>query len=374
MSESPASSPLVPGVPAASGPETAPGRNGTGKSLTTPRSSTNSTSATQLLPEDRAAVILLTLGPETAAKFLSEVDEHAVRRFAKAVNRMRTVSASIVDVVIADFIESVRDQKTLHGGPNEIRRYLSEVLERDQVEQIVLEVEEKNRSVWTKLGEVEDAKIASLLKVEHPRVAAFTLTRLAATKAARVLENLEPDLARSIVLRMSDIAAIDPDVVQRIGDVIGRDFLSTEQRSKHARRPIDIVAGVMNHIGNETREDLLGHMDERNPELARNVRRVMFTFNNIAERVRPRDVPALVKAFDPQTLLIACKGGGPVVDFVLENISKRMAERLEEEVKELTDISRKEIELARNEMTSFVQDMAKRGAIQLIDSEAAEEG
>ncbi|MEM1274924.1 MAG: FliG C-terminal domain-containing protein [Pseudomonadota bacterium] len=337
------------------------------------RVGTSAPSTSQLQPEDRAAIVLLTLGPETAAKFLTDVDESAMRRFAKAVNRMRLVPAPVVDAVIGEFIEQVRDQKTLRGGPEEIRRYLSEVLERDQVEQIVQEVEEKNRSVWTKLGEVEDAKIASLLKVEHPRVAAFTLTRLAATKAARVLENLEPELARAIVLRMSDIAAIDPEVVQRIGDVIGRDFLSTEQRSKHARKPVDIVAGVMNHIGNETREDLLGHMDERNPELARNVRRVMFTFNNIADRVRPKDVPNIVKGFDAQNLLIALKGGGPVFDFVMANISKRMAERFDEEIKELADISRKEIELARNEMTSFVQDMAKRGAIQLVDSEGGDD-
>ena len=338
-----------------------------------PRATSAAVSASQLQPEDRAAIILLTLGPETASTLLSEVDEHAVRRFAKAVNRMRLVPAPVVDAVIADFIETVRDQKTLRGGPDEIRRYLSEVLERDQIEQIVQEVEEKNRSVWTKLGEVEDAKIASLIKAEHPRVAAFTLTRLAATKAARVLENLEPDLARAIVLRMSDIAAIAPEVVQRIGDVIGRDFLSTEQRSKHARKPVDIVASVMNHIGTETREDLLGHMDERSPELAKNVRRVMFTFNNIAERVRPRDVSTVVKGIDPQTLLIALKGGGPVVDFVMENISKRMAERMQEEIQELSEISRKEIETARNEMTAYVQDIAKRGVIQLVDSDAGDE-
>ncbi|MEM8791492.1 MAG: FliG C-terminal domain-containing protein [Pseudomonadota bacterium] len=325
-------------------------------------------STAHLPAEDRAAIILLILGPDVAAKFLADVDEAAVRRFAKAVNRMRLVPAPMVDAVIAEFIASVRDKKTLRGGPEELRRYLTEVLERDQVEQIVQDVEDKNRSVWTRLGEVEDAKIASLLKIEHPRVAAFALTRLASTKAARVLEHLEPDLAKSIVLRMTDIAAIDPDVVRRIGEVIGRDFLSTEQRSKNARKPIDVVAGVMNHITSETREDLLGHMDERNPDLARKVRKVMFTFNNIAERVRPRDVSAIVKGVDPQTLLVALKGGGPVLDFVMANISKRMSERMEEDIKELSEISRKEAEAARNEITSYVQDLIKRGAIQLVEN------
>ncbi|MEM7668185.1 MAG: FliG C-terminal domain-containing protein, partial [Pseudomonadota bacterium] len=291
-----------------------------------------------LLPVERAAVVLMSLGPETAARLLADLNSETIRRFAKAVNRMRLVPAPVVDGVISDFVATLRDQKTLRGGPGEVRRFLAEVLEGEQVEQIVQEIDENNRSVWAQLNDAEDPRIATLLKLEHPQVAAFALTRLSAVKAARVLEHLDGDLARSIVIRMTDAASVDPDMATRIGEVISREFLSTERRARNTKKPVDLVAGVMNHVSSTVRDDLLEHIDEKNPTLAKSVRRVMFTYSNIPDRVRPRDVSAIVKAADQAVLLRCMKGGGAVATFLIENLSKRMAERFEEEIAELADV------------------------------------
>ncbi|MEM6891764.1 MAG: FliG C-terminal domain-containing protein [Pseudomonadota bacterium] len=322
-----------------------------------------------LLPVERAAVVLMSLGPETAARLLSDFGSDTIRRFAKAVNRMRMIPAPVVDSVISDFVATLKDRKTLRGGPGEVRRFLVEVLEREQVDQIVQEIDENNRSVWAQLNDIEDARIATLLKIEHPQVAAFALTRLSAVKAARVLEHLDSSLARSIVIRMTDAVSVDPDMANRIGEVISREFLSTEKRTRNTKKPADLVAGVMNHVSSVIREDLLEHFEETNPTLAKSVRRVMFTFNNIPDRVRPRDVSAIVKAVDQPVLLRSLKVGGPVAAFIVGNLSKRMAERLDEEVLELAEVSKREIEAAKTELTASIQSMVQRGEIQFRELE-----
>lgn len=333
--------------------------------------------AERLEPAEKAAIILVALGPETAARLLSEIGERRLHRFARIVNGLAEVPADVVERVIAEFLHKIEDTRSVGGGAVEARRFLSEVLDKDRVNQIMGDLDTRGRSVWSLLGDVPDARIATWLRSEHPQVAAIALSRLTAIKAARVLERLDQKEAEDIVMRMGPAAAAEPGVTARIGEVIARDFLPAAISQRNRQEPADLIAGVMNHVSTTIRDRLLEAMVDAAPTLAEAVRKVMFTFEHIPERINPRDVGLITKSVDEALLLRALKAGGErgraTADFIFDNISKRLAERLREDLEALPKPTRKEGEAAQAALVAAIVDLRDTGALKMIVTEPAED-
>ncbi|MEO0360269.1 MAG: FliG C-terminal domain-containing protein [Pseudomonadota bacterium] len=322
---------------------------------------------------EKAAIVIVALGPDSASSVLGELGPQRIRTFARALNDMPEVPAETVDAVLAEFLDLLEETKTISGGKEETRRFLSSVLAVDEVAQVMNDVEANRRSVWSSLSEVEDERIAGWLATEHPQVAAIALTKLTSAKAAKILERLEKPTAQEIVLRMGAATEADAAIAARIGEVIEREFLPEAKHEQSKKSPAKLIAAVMNHVETDTRDLLLGHMGQESPALAKEIEKVMFTFDHITERVNPRDVSAIVKAMNETSLLKALKSGGEsaerTAEFIFENISKRLAERLREDLAALEEPKKKEIEQARAELVSVITDLKDRGDIKLLIEE-----
>ncbi|QIE55388.1 hypothetical protein G5B40_07905 [Pikeienuella piscinae] len=333
--------------------------------------------ADRLEQAEKAAIVLVALGPETAARLLAGIGERRLHRFARIVNGLSEVPADVVERVIAEFLHKIEDTRSVGGGAVEARRFLSEVLDKDQVNRIMGDLNTKGRSVWSMLGDVPDVRIANWLRSEHPQVAAIALSRLSPVKAARVLERLGQAEAEDIVMRMGPAAIADPGVTARIGDVIARDFLPAAISQRNRPEPADLIAGVMNHVSAAVRDRLLAAMVDAAPKLAEAVRKVMFTFEHIPERINPRDVGLITKSVDEAVLLRALKAGGErgraTADFIFANISKRLAERLREDLEALPQPTRKEGEEAQTALVAAIVDLRESGALKIIVTESGED-
>lgn len=333
-------------------------------------------STASLSSAEKAAIVIVALGPESASSVLGALGPQRIRTFARALNDMPEVAAETVDAVLAEFLDLLEETKTISGGKEETRRFLSSVLEIDEVQQVMNDVENNRRSVWSALTEVDDERIATWLATEHPQVAAIAITKLTSAKAARVLERLDRATAQEIVLRMGAATSADAAIAARIGDVIEREFLPEARESQSKSSPANLIAAVMNHVETDTRDNLLGHMGEESPLLAKEVQNVMFTFENIVERVNPRDVSAIVKAMDETVLLKSLKSDSEAAiqtaDFIFDNISKRLAERLREDLAAMEAPKKKELEQAKTELVAVITDLRDRGDIKLLVDDAEE--
>ncbi|MEX2518499.1 MAG: FliG C-terminal domain-containing protein [Paracoccaceae bacterium] len=326
---------------------------------------------------EKAAIILMALGPETAARLLNGIGERRIRRFAKLVNDMREVPAEVVERVITEFLQKIEDTRSVGGGAIEARRFLAEVMDKDQVNQIMGDLDAAGRTVWSLLGDVDDARMAAWLRSEHPQVAAIALSRLTSVKAARVLERFEPSEADDVLLRMGPAVDADPVVASRIGEVIARDFLPTAMLKQHGQNPADMIAAVMNHVSPRTRDRLIEVMTNAAPQLAESVRKIMFTFDHIAERISPRDVSQITKAVDETVLLRAMKAGGErgrdITEFFMSNMPKRLSERMREDLAAAPTPTRKEGEAAQAELVAVIVELRDSGALKMIVAETLED-
>lgn len=331
-----------------------------------------------LKPAEKAAIILTALGPEQAAPVLRELGEASIRRFARIVAGMGVVPGAVLDLVVREFLGELGGSEDIAGGIVTARKMLSGALDRDAYARIMEDVQGlANISIWDRLGNAPVGSLANYLAGEHPQVGAVVLSRLRADRAARVLERLPAGIAQTIVLRMSRVPRLDPAVLDQVKDVIEAEFLSVIQREQASKKPAELLAGLMNHVSGAAREQFLAGLESAEPAFAAEVQRVMFTFADIASRVGPRDVTQLTRAVEEPVLLQALKTGQEtapkVVEFILGNLSKRLAERLTEDLAAMLPVPLKEGEAAQAELIKAIQAMAQKGEIKLNQPEAPDE-
>ncbi len=331
-----------------------------------------------LPPIQKAAVILTALGPEMAGTFLQGLNETALTRTAMAISQLDRIPDEQLDAIIAEFLLSIGTDEEVQGGVSTARKLLSQVLDDSTIEKIMFDVEGGDaRAAWKKLNDCTSAQLSAFIGAEHPQTAAVILSELRPDKAAAVIERLDGEFAQQAVFRLSRVPALDTDVAEMVERVIARDFLSAIQRTKRSRKPSDVIAGLMNNLSSDTREKFLEQLEEQKPSLAAEVIKTMFTFADVKQRLEPREVSVLAKEVDEDLLLQALKYGvqtnSASVEFILGNLSKRLTERLSEEIEAMPELTQRDGETAHQEFVRRIQELAKSGTLKLIEEENSDE-
>ncbi len=322
----------------------------------------------------KAAIILTAIGPDTARGFLRNLGELDMQRFVNAIASLGKIGQDVLDVVIFEFLEELMQGPELAGGVDAVRKLLTGILDESQLDRLLDGIGQGQvRTIWARMNETPIPALTNLLHSEHPQTTALIVSELRPEVAAGVLERLDRALAQTIVMRLSRVPAVDPEVGTAIQDALERDFLSALQRNLSKRRPAELIAALMNNISTEVREGFLGHLEKQDAALAQDVQRTMFTFDDIASRVPARDIAAVVRDVEEETLLIAIKLGqaqkSATVGFILDNLPRRLSERYVEDVAAMDPVNAKEGEMAQIELTKVILAQAKAGLIRLIDKE-----
>ena len=319
---------------------------------------------------EKAAIILASLGPKNSAALLTGMDPQKIKVFARTIRELRNVEASTVETVIDDFMSMLSADEGVAGGADETRKFLAEVLTPEQVNELMEELESSSSAIWKALDEASDETVIEWISGEHPQVAAIALSRLSSAKSARILESFDDEKSRDIVFRMSKAITAPEEVTDRISEIVAREVLPIAHMREESLNPAELIAAVMNHVSSEVRESILGGMANDAPGLESEVRKIMFTYEDIAKRVTPRDVGAIVKGVDEAVLLKAIKFGeerSPETgEFILGNITKRLADRMRDDIKDLPEVRKKDGEAAQNEIVTTITQMRDNGMITLI--------
>lgn len=332
--------------------------------------------ADHLTSIQKAAVVLAAIGPELSNACLNGLSEQHISRLAHTLGALGRVSQEVLDGVIIEFLEVLMEGAELSGGERVTRELLTGLIPDDEINRILGQVTAgPGRGLWGRLNAAPAKALANFLAAEHPQTVAVIVTELRADVAANVLAELDRDFAQSIVLRLARIPTMDESVEMAMQAAIERDFLSVLQSSLSKRRPAELIAGLMNNISSEVRDAFLGHLESKNAPLALEVQRTMFTFDDIATRLSPRDVPGVMREVEEEALLKALKRGqateSPSVAFILANLPRRLSERYATDLEEMEAVTPKDGEAAQIELAKMILQMSQSNAIQLLEVEPA---
>jgi len=324
---------------------------------------------------EKAAVILGVLGSEMSGPIIEQFGEDMLRNFAHAMSRLRNIQPETVAKIIAEFRREIgRMDMTVWGGPTQAREMLQDYVNEATLGQIMDDIDSPSvHNVWKKLSKVDDTALAEFLAREHPQTVAVVLSKLSAEHAARILGRLEEERARDVVFGLTRTAGLDSRVVDAIGQSVSRDFLAKQTDKEPSFKPAERIGSIMNYAPGNVRNAVLAHLDQTEPEFAEEVKRKMFTFEDIPDRVERRDIAAIVRVTEPDVLLKALAGAADNAqearEFILSSISSRVAEQIRGDLADLGKVKIREAEEAQSTMLKVIRDLESQGDLSLIPIE-----
>jgi flagellar motor switch protein FliG len=228
---------------------------------------------------------------------------------------------------------------------------------------------------WALLAALDTEALLPLILPESIEVAAVALSKLPVSKAADLLGRIPGDRARRIAYAVSRTGAIRPETVARIGQSLASQ-LDAVPVTAFDTGPVERVGAILNFSPASTRDDVLTGLQETDAEFADQVRKAIFTFTLIPARIDARDVPKIIRVVDQAVLIAALAGaqGDDVksAEFILSNMSQRMAANLREEMAALTKLSVKDAEAAQGSVVAAIRELEAAGDLFLVAADEEE--
>ena len=336
----------------------------------------------RLSSAQKAAIIVRFLLKEGADVPLERLSDDSQRTLTEAIGGMGFINRETLADVLAEFAREIEAMdlvfpaglaEALHSLEGRISPQTAARLRKEAgVRQI--------GDPWERIRALEPDKLLPLLEQESTEVAAVLLSKLPVAKAAELLGKLPGPEARKISYAVSLTGQVTPDAVDRIGLSLAAQFEHEPLRA-FEDDPVERLGAILNIANSEMRDSLLAGLAEEDQAFGQRLKKAIFTFVHIPARVAPVDVPKLIRDVDPETMLIALafavKSGDEALhgtaEFILTNISKRMAEGLREEIAEKASIKAKDGETAMNAVIASIGNLQAAGELTLIVEDEEEE-
>jgi flagellar motor switch protein FliG len=322
---------------------------------------------------EKAAMLMLAIGEEHAAKLFSLMDDEEIKEISQSMSNLGTVSANMVERLFVDFSEQISSTGSLVGSYESTERLLGKVLSRDKVSSIMEEIRgPAGRTMWDKLANVNETVLANYLKNEYPQTVAVVLSKIKAEHAARVLSQLPEGFAMEVVMRMLRMESVNKDVLDDVERTLRTEFMSNLARTNR-RDAHEMIAEIFNSLDRNTETRFITALEERNRNSAERIKGLMFTFEDLS-KLDPMAVQAILRSADKAKVPIALKGASEGLrDLFFSNMSERAGKILREEMQAMGPVRLREVDEAQSYMVQLAKDLAARGEIVMADNKEDDE-
>ncbi len=322
----------------------------------------------RLTGRQKAAVLVLALGEDHCGPLFGLMHDDELRELSLAMAQLGTIKAETVERLCGEFGHSLGSTGALMGGFDRTERLLLKTLPPERVAQIMEEIRgPAGRTMWDKLGNVNEALLANYLKNEYPQTVAVVLTKVRPEHAARVLAILPEPFAMEVVMRMLRMESVQKDVLEGVERTLRAEFMSNLARSTR-RDPHEMMAEIFNSLDRGAEARFMNALEERSREAADRVRSLMFTFDDL-QRLTPSAVQVLLRAVEKDKLPIALKGGSETIrELFLGNLSERAAKMLRDEMEALGPVKLRDVDEAQAAIVLQAKELAAEGQIEISES------
>ena len=326
-----------------------------------------------LTGDEKAAVLLLALGPEFGRPILEELDEVEVRLLSRAMVRLGPITQEMLDELFAEFVTNVSSNGSISGNTDTTQRLLLSFLPPDRVDAIMEEIRgPAGRNMWEKLSNVQEDVLANYLKNEYPQTIAVVLSKIATDHASRVLAVLPEDLALDVIHRMLALDPVQKEILEKIETTLRTEFMSTLSHTKR-RDSHEQMAEIFNAFDRQTEARFMTALEEQNREAAERIKALMFTFEDLS-RLESSAIQTLLHKMDKKDLALAFKGANDQLkEFFFANMSARAGKMLREDMEAMGPVRLKDVDEAQGRMVATAKDLAARGEIIITKSKSDEE-
>jgi flagellar motor switch protein FliG len=322
---------------------------------------------------ERAATFMLALGQEHGRPIWEQLSEDEVKELSTAMSILGTIKAPVVEKLFVQFASEVSTVGSLHGSYDSTERLLSQILPGDRVSQIMDEIRgPAGRTMWDKLGNVNEQVLATYLKNEYPQTVAVVLQKIRPEHAARVLACLPEDFAMEVIMRMLRMESVQKDILDKVENTLRVEFMNNLARTSR-RDTHEVIADIFNFLDRQTEDRFISALEERNRDSAEKIRAMMFTFDDL-QKLDPGGVQTLLRNVEKDKLALALKGASDKLrNLFFTNMSERAAKILKEDMGSMGPVRLRDVDEAQQIMVNVAKGLAEAGEILLADSKGEDE-
>ena len=313
----------------------------------------------------KAAIVMLALGEEQCGRLFTMMHEDEIRDISAAMSQLGAIRADVVERLCNDFMENLGSNGSLVGSFESTENLLLKTLPRDRVAQIMEEIRgPAGRTMWDKLGNVNEDVLANYLKNEYPQTVAVVLSKIRADHSARVLALLPDAFTMEVVMRMLRMETVQKEVLDGVERTLRSEFMSNLARS--ARRDShELMAEIFNNLDRAAEARFVNGLEERNRESAEKIKSLMFTFDDL-QRLSGSAVQTLLRSVEKDKLPVALKGASDKIkELFLGNLSERAAKMLRDDIAALGPVKMRDVEEAQSGIVNMAKELAAQGQIEI---------
>ena len=323
--------------------------------------------------QQKAAILMMSLDEEKSAAIFALMDDEEIKELSVIMASLGKVNSNVVEQLFAEFNEKLSSAGSLVGTYESTERLLSKALDKDRVANIMEEIRgPAGRTMWDKLGNVNEPVLANDLKNEYPQTIAVILSKIKPDHAAKVIALLPENFAMEIVMRMLRMDSVQKEVLDGLEKTLRKEFMSNLSKSTR-RDSHELIADIFNSLDRGTEARFMDALEDRNPESAERVKSLMFTFEDLI-RVDSQGIQILLRNVDKDKLAVALKGASETIkSLFFNNMSSRAGKIIKEDMEAMGPVRLRDVEEAQQYIVNATKELSNSGEIVISEGKDSDE-
>lgn len=318
-----------------------------------------------LTGKQKAATLLIALGQEVAADVFKHLKDEEIEQLTLEIARLHKVDSNTKGVVYDEFNQLMLAQQYIsQGGLNYAKELLQKALGEDRALSIITKL---TSSLQVKpfdfIQRTEPSQILNFISGEHPQTIALIISYLPADKAGMIISELPPERQADIAKRIALMDRTSPEMIREVERVLERKLSSIVGQDYTSTGGLDALIEILNNVDRGTEKTILESLEDQEPELAEEIKKRMFVFEDII-LIDDRGIQQVLRSIDNKDLSLALKGASEeVAQKILKNMSKRAAETLREDMEYMGPVRVKDVQESQQKIVNIIRKLEEDGEI-----------
>ncbi|MBP7347584.1 MAG: flagellar motor switch protein FliG [Butyrivibrio sp.] len=313
----------------------------------------------------KAAVLLIALGPEKSSTIFKHLKEEEIEELTLEIANTRSVTPQIKEAVINEFYGiCLAQQYIAEGGITYAKELLEKALGEDKAMDVISRL---TASLQVKpfefIRKTDPSQILTFIQDEHPQTIALILSYMSAQQSSMILSSLPPDRQADVARRIAKMDRTSPDTIKEVEKVLESKLSSLVNQDYTIIGGVDAVVEILNTVDRATEKHIMETLEIEEPELADEIRKKMFVFEDIL-MLDDRSIQRVLRDVDNNDLAMACKSANEQVqNAIFNNLSKRLSVMIREDMDFMGPVRMKDVEEAQQKIVNIIRKLEDSGEI-----------
>ena len=305
----------------------------------------------------KAAILLIALGPEKSAAIFKHLKEDEIEELTLEIANTRSVSPQTKEDILNEFYQvCLAQQYIAEGGIGYAKDLLEKALGNEKAQEVISKLTASLQvRPFEFVRKTDPSQVLNFIQDEHPQTIAMILSYLSSGQAAMILGALTPEKQADVAKRIAMMDRTSPDVIKEVERVLERKLSSLMNQDYTIVGGVDAIVGILNTVDRGTEKLIMESLEIEEPELADEIRKKMFVFEDIL-LLDDRAIQRVLRDVDNNDLAVALKGANEEVQGVIfKNLSKRLAAMIKEDMEYMGPVRMKDVEEAQQKIVSIIR-------------------